>query len=143
GHCGAGYGALLAMHPGGVESGQYKIIAEENLKLHPATENLHIPMTPSFAKTPEVKELFDFYFSQSGLGRPFMMAPEVPADRVAALRAALAAMVKDKDFLAEAARMKIDIVDPIEGAPFEAEVRRLLSTSPAVIARLKDALIAK
>jgi tripartite-type tricarboxylate transporter receptor subunit TctC len=143
GHCGAGYGALLAMHPGAVESGQFRIIAEENLKLHPDTAHLHIPMTPSFAKTPEVKELFNFYFSQSGLGRPFMMAPEVPADRVKALRGALAAMVKDKEFLAEAAKMKIDIVDPMEGEAFAAEVRQLLSTSPAVIARLKQALVPK
>ena len=45
---------------------------------------------------------------------PTMAPPGVPADRAAALRSAYAAMVKDKAFLDEAVRLKLEI-SPIDG----------------------------
>ena len=46
-------------------------------------------------------------------GRPFFLPPNVPADRVQALRRAFDAM-KDPAYLAEADKLKID-VDPLTG----------------------------
>lgn len=48
----------------------------------------------------------------SDLGRPFAVAPGVPADRVAALRKAFVEMTKDPAFLKEAKALKVDI-DPV------------------------------
>ena len=45
---------------------------------------------------------------------PFFMPPGVPADRVQALRRAFDATMKDKEFLADAEKLKIEI-DPLTG----------------------------
>ena len=43
------------------------------------------------------------------LSRPYVGPPNVPLDRAKALQAALAAVCKDPDFLADAAKMRVDV----------------------------------
>ena len=73
------------------------------------------------------------------IGRPFFLPPNVPADRVAALRAAFDATMKDPDYLAEAERLKID-VDPLTGAELAALVTQVSQTPPDTVARVRAAL---
>ena len=61
-------------------------------------------------------------FADQDMGRPVVAPPDVPADRVAALRRAFDATMKDKEFLADAAKMAIDI-DPIDGKAVERHPR--------------------
>lgn len=72
-------------------------------------------------------------------GRPFFVPPGVPADRVAALRQAFDATVKDPFFLTDAARAKIDI-DPLGGADVQALVEDVSHTPADVVARVREAL---
>jgi tripartite-type tricarboxylate transporter receptor subunit TctC len=67
------------------------------------------------------------------------MGPGVPADRVAALRKALAATFKDPQFLAEADQAKLPI-NPNTAEEVEQVVRDVLAVPPSVAAKLKDAL---
>ena len=143
GTCGSSWATMTTGHPDWLPSGTMKLIAEENLKAHPDIAKLNVPLTPTFAKTPEAKQVFDFVFTQSTFGRPFIMAPEVPAERVQAMRAAFSAMVKDPEFLAEADRMKMEITDPMSGDELAATVARLMATSEDVVARVKAAIVAK
>jgi len=69
-----------------------------------------VPSTYEFAKTNEQKQLMRFIFSSTEFGRPYLMPPEVPKDRVQFMREAIAAAVKDPELLAEAARIKLDMV---------------------------------
>jgi len=71
------------------------------------------------------------------MGRPFMVAPKVPADRVAVLRAAFDATMKDKEFLAHAGRERVEI-DPVDGATINALIDRAHAAPPEVIARLRS-----
>jgi tripartite-type tricarboxylate transporter receptor subunit TctC len=75
-------------------------------------------------------------------GRPFFLPPGVPADRIAALRQAFAATVKDPAFLGDSARAKID-VDPLGGEAVQALVEEVSKTPPDVVARVRDALESK
>jgi tripartite-type tricarboxylate transporter receptor subunit TctC len=75
-------------------------------------------------------------------GRPFFLPPGVPADRVAALRAAFDATVKDPAFLAEAAKEKLDI-DPLSGDDVQKLVEEVAQTPPDVVARVRAALASK
>ena len=61
-----------------------------------------------------------------------MAPPDVPAERVAELRAAFNAMMKDPQLLAEAATQGLD-VDPVSGAEIAALVDRLYGTPPDVL----------
>ena len=61
--------------------------------------------------------------SASEIGKFILTTPGVPADRVAALREAFDAMVKDPEFLAEATKLRIEI-DPLAGVELQKIVQR-------------------
>lgn len=71
------------------------------------------------------------------------MAPEVPAERVQAIRTAFSAMLKDADFLAEAAKLRLEISGTMTGEELAATVARLMATPPDIIAKVKEATEAK
>jgi tripartite-type tricarboxylate transporter receptor subunit TctC len=75
-------------------------------------------------------------------GRPFFVPPGVPPDRVAALRAAFDATVKDPAFLAEAAKEKLDI-DPLTGEEVQKLVEEVAQTPPDIVVRVRQALESK
>ena len=78
----------------------------------------------------------------STVGRPLATTPGVPADRVAALRRAFEAAVKDPDFIAAAAKEKLD-VRPQSGDKIAEIIFGLLDTSADVRERMKAALASK
>ena len=57
-----------------------------------------IPTAMDLVPDPDHKRMFEIVFTDQVMGRPFVVAPGVPADRVAALRAAFDATMKDEDF---------------------------------------------
>ena len=93
-----------------------------------------------FAKTGEERQILELVYSQGLFGRPYVLPPGVPAERVAALRQAFTAALNDKTLLEEAAGMKLDI-DAISGDYLQALVAKLYALPPSVAARAKEALV--
>ncbi len=63
----------------------------------------------------------------------------MPADRVRALRRAFDATVKDPAFLAEAAKLRLD-VSPMSGEEMQSLVGDLAGSPPGIVAGVKAAL---
>lgn len=61
----------------------------------------NVPLANDIARTPEQKAVSRFMASNVDVGRSFILPPQVPADRVAALRAAFDRMVADAAFKEE------------------------------------------
>jgi tripartite-type tricarboxylate transporter receptor subunit TctC len=112
-------------------------LMQSGLKPNPLLKD--VPMTQSFAKTKEQKDILDGLFSQMAIARPYAAPPGVPADRVKILRTAFAATMKDAAFLKEAAKLKIGI-DPSTGEETEAIIRKLASMSPTLKQKIKKAI---
>jgi hypothetical protein len=70
---------------------------------------------------------------------PFVTSPEVPAERVAALRRAFDAMLRDAAFLADARQQNLD-VDPVSGDEIQSLVHGVYASPPQVIARARAAI---
>jgi tripartite-type tricarboxylate transporter receptor subunit TctC len=70
------------------------------------------------------------------------LPPDVPPERVQVLRRAFDATMKDPQFVADAARLKLDI-DPMTGEEVQALVGELARTPPEIVARVRGALEAK
>jgi tripartite-type tricarboxylate transporter receptor subunit TctC len=85
----------------------------------------------------EAKQMFEVLFTDQVMGRPFVAAPGVPADRIAALRAAFDATVKDAAFLAEAKAQRMEI-DPVTGIEINALLDRVHAAPAEVIARIRQ-----
>jgi tripartite-type tricarboxylate transporter receptor subunit TctC len=111
------------------------IIAKEG----PPTAELDLPPMEELAKTADARKIVELVLSSSSVGRPFAIAPGVPEARVAALRAAFDATMKDQDFLADAAKLNFDVA-PIGGIALQAIVERVLSTPKDLAARAKHLL---
>jgi tripartite-type tricarboxylate transporter receptor subunit TctC len=101
-----------------------------------------VPLITDFAKTDADRKALDMIIAGVTIGRPIIAPPGVPSDRVAALRAAFDATMKDPGFLALAKRQKMDI-NPMSGA----EVQKLavgVVNSPAIAKdRLRELLTPK
>jgi tripartite-type tricarboxylate transporter receptor subunit TctC len=110
-------------------------------KSHPELSS--IPLAIDFAKTEEAKKLIDAGIHDTQIfTRPYVLPPGTPAERVQVLRKAFLDTFKDKDFLAEVEKSKLD-VDPIPGEQVEKIVDGLFKLDPGVLAKLKQVLTSK
>jgi len=130
-------------HPEWLRDGTMRVLVQENIASHPDIAKLGVPLSISFAKTLEVRQIMEFVFTQSNFGRPFVMAPEVPAERVEAVRRAFTAALQDPDLLADAKTMNLEVDAPMTGADLQTTVARLLATPPDIVAKTKQAVILK
>jgi tripartite-type tricarboxylate transporter receptor subunit TctC len=142
GTCGVGWSSIIAQHPQWLTSGFAKIIAQLASKGHPTMDKMGIPLAIDFAKTDEDRKVMDLIYSQLVFGRPYVLPPGVPADRVAALRKAFMAALQDPETRAEAEKMKLDL-DALGGEDVQAEVAKAYAMPPHIVERAKQALVYK
>ena len=73
-----------------------------------------VPSWVDLAKTPDDKKLLWLFGTNADIGKSIVAPPGIPPDRVAMLREAFAATVKDPAFLAEIKMANMDF-DPVSG----------------------------
>ena len=116
-----------------------KVIAQYGLKRH--ADLAEVPSMLELAKSEADRRALLMLFSRSEYGRPYFLPPEVPAARVAALRRAFDATMRDPAFVADAAKLQLD-VDPMSGEQVQALVGELTRTPADVVARVRGILAA-
>jgi tripartite-type tricarboxylate transporter receptor subunit TctC len=90
-----------------VQAGRLKLIVQMGPKL--TNEFGPVPSVFDFVQRDEDRKVLEFHFKLTTLGRPFAVSPNVPKERLAALRTAFLATMKDPDFLADAKKFNLDI----------------------------------
>lgn len=105
----------------------------------PKASDLDAPSVEMLARNADDRQLIELVMSGTQLGRPLTTNAGVPPERVAALRSAFAATMKDAEFLAEAAALNFE-VNPVLGEAMQRIVEKVLSTSAPVAARAKSLL---
>ncbi len=139
GFCGFGWNSLKAMRPDWIEKKAVRLLVQESLAGEAELNKQGIPLSVSFAKTEEEKQMFALLYSQGIYTRPYVMAGETPRDRVEAVRAAFMKTLADAQLLEEA-RKANTVVTAISGAAMQEAVKKLYETPPAAIERLKKAI---
>jgi tripartite-type tricarboxylate transporter receptor subunit TctC len=142
GMCGMDWSSIATQHSDWISNGFVRLLAQEDLHGHPDMNKMAVPLTISFAKTTEDRQIMEMIYSQNLFGRPYLVPPGVPADRIAALRGALAAALQDRMLLADAEKSGLDI-GPMGGEELQALVARLYATPTNIIDRAKQSLIYK
>jgi tripartite-type tricarboxylate transporter receptor subunit TctC len=87
-----------------------------------------------FAKTDVDRKALEMLFSPQISAWPLIAPPEVPKERIAILRQAFDATMKDPAFLADAEKMQIEI-DPVSGETMQNVVARIASFDRSVVDR--------
>lgn len=93
-----------------------------------------VPMLQELAKTDEQKQLIKLISSPESLGSIYLTPPEIPADRLAILRRAFDATMRDNAFLEDATKLRL-YVDPMSGAQVASIIDDTINAPPAIIAK--------
>jgi tripartite-type tricarboxylate transporter receptor subunit TctC len=86
---------------------------------------------------PRKRDIFNLLTASAVVGRPYIAPKGVPADRLAALRAAFDATMKDPEFLADSEKQHL-AVTPMTGAEVETFVKDLYRTPPDIAAAARE-----
>jgi hypothetical protein len=139
GACGLAWPSVSITQPGWFDTGRVQVILQTHSKGHADLNAKGVPLAHSFAKTDEDRAMLDFFFSQSRFGRPYILAPGVPKERVGALRKAFAATLADPQLRAESDKARMEIV-PVPGEEVQELVRKVYASPPAIIAKTRKAI---
>jgi hypothetical protein len=116
-----------------VEKGKVKIISRGSTVMLPGMP-ADTPYLMDLATDPEKKSLIKFLLSPAHVGRPYIMSKAVPAERVAAIRTAFNAALKDPQLLAEAEKQQLPVVGSLTGEEAAAYIAEMYKATPEVIA---------
>jgi tripartite-type tricarboxylate transporter receptor subunit TctC len=141
GACGLGWTGLPTMHPDWFAGKKtMSVLVQLDIKGHRELNALGVPLAAQFAKTEEDRQVMELVESQGAFGRPYVLPPGVPAERVAALRQGFVDAMNDPALRAEAQAMQLDL-DYMPGDALQALVAKLYALPATVVARAKQALI--
>ena len=118
-----------------IKEGKAKVI----LQFLP-TRSAELPDVPALGElgtSDQDKQILGLYASGGALGRYVIAPPGIPAEAAKALRAGLAAMVLDPEFLAEAKKATLDI-EPATHTELEAVVKRTLQVTDDVRLKVRE-----
>jgi tripartite-type tricarboxylate transporter receptor subunit TctC len=117
-----------------LDGGLIRILVQFALKR--SAELSAVPAVVEFGKTQEDKDVLSFYASSGAIGRSVIAPPDMAAERIAMLRAAFDATLKDTEFLAEIETTKLEF-DPLPGTELQKLVEASSKVSSAVIERAR------
>ena len=129
---------MKAARPQWLQDGSVTILAQlAPQKAHEVPAQ--VPLVKDYIEREDDKRVLDVIFTSTILARPFIAPPDIPAERVKALRDGFLATLRDPDFVAEMNRAQVGI-DPISGEDMQHMVADAYALPPALIQRVRDAL---
>ena len=118
---------------------QKKVTIIFQLGLKKAKELPEIPSIMDYAKTERDRQALELIFASQAFAWPFIAPPQIPPDRLAALRRGFDETMRDEAFKADAARIGIE-VEPMSGEEMDALIRRIWSFDHSVVERVEALL---
>jgi hypothetical protein len=131
------WSTLKALNSNWLEEKKVKAIAQWALNKHPELSD--VPMILDLAKSDADRQALRLALARLEFGRPFFLPPNVPPERVEALRRAFDATMRDPAFLAETEKLKIE-VEPLTGEQVAALIAEAYATPAETVARVREAM---
>jgi tripartite-type tricarboxylate transporter receptor subunit TctC len=137
GVCGLDWTALKSQQPEWLRDGKLNILVQASIEPHPELAKLGVPVPWPYIRNDTDRRAVEVMVGfEQAFGKSYLVPPETPADRVAILRQAFAAVLKDKEFLAEAEKVRIEITAQ-SGEDVQRVVQNAYASTTAVIERLR------
>jgi tripartite-type tricarboxylate transporter receptor subunit TctC len=133
-----GWDSMRATWRKSLETGDTVVVLQGVPK--PFSDLPNVPLAINLAKTDEARQLIEVgIHSPSVFARPFVLPPGTPKERLQILSKALQETIKDKEFLAEMEKAKLDL-NPVTGEELEKAVAGIFTIDPAMSAKMKEIL---
>jgi len=117
GICGLAWQTLKTAAGGWITNKKINVLLQMGLEKNPDLPD--VPLALDLLKDPEDKKVMELIVLPQEFGRPFVAPPGVPADRMAVYRSAFHAVLKDRQFLADLAKLRTSI-EPVDDKRIQA-----------------------
>jgi tripartite-type tricarboxylate transporter receptor subunit TctC len=116
---------------------QINVLLQAALAADPRLQG--VPSVVEAARSGEDRTALELFLARAAVGRPFVAPPDVPADRLATLRQAFDATLRDQAFLDDARKQNLNVV-PIGAAQLARIIATAYGTPPEIVKRTRQAL---
>jgi tripartite-type tricarboxylate transporter receptor subunit TctC len=130
--------SVQANKPDWLRDKKVNVLTQFSLERHPSLPD--VPTVIELSRTDDERDVLRLIIAQSTMARAIYGPPNIPPDRLQALRAAFDAMMKDRDFLAEADKLKIELNQPMAGQKMSEFVNRLYAAKPELVSKAREAI---
>jgi tripartite-type tricarboxylate transporter receptor subunit TctC len=130
-------GSITSQHPDWISEHKVDFLVQSGSRRDKALPD--VPLLTELAKNDQQRRIFKLISSPPALGQPYVAPPGVPADRLAILRSAFAATLRDPAFLADAAKIRFTI-EPMSADEVGQIVHDTVSAPPGIVAKAKAAM---
>src|SRR3984893_1348552 len=142
GRCGWSWTSLLSRNKAMLTGKDINVALQIALNKDDDPYLARVPLIMDLTADPAQRAALKLIVSRQSIARPFATPPGVPAERLAALRSAFDATMKDADFLAEAHTADLE-VRPVAGVAVEALIKEIYASPPEAIKLATEAMQAK
>jgi tripartite-type tricarboxylate transporter receptor subunit TctC len=135
GICGLSWSTMKAARPHWIKDNKLNVIVQLGLAKLPELPD--VPSALDLVSDPVKKQVLELILMRQEIGRPVAAPPGVPADRLEVLRRAFDDTIKDPEFLAEAAKLQLEI-EPLSARQIDTLLARAFATQKAIVAQAAE-----
>jgi tripartite-type tricarboxylate transporter receptor subunit TctC len=139
GLCGWDWSSVKSQKAEWVRDKKLNILVQVGLEPQPELTDMGVPPIWKFVKDGPDRAVAELVISQQVFQRSYIVPPATPPEQLKILRTAFDATVKDPQFLADAAKMKISIT-PLSGQKVQDVVAKLYQTPKDLVERAKTVI---
>jgi len=131
------YGSLAGLKPEWIREKKVAFMVQVAQKRAPELPD--VPTVLELATSPDQKQVLDFLTLSDVIGRAITAPPKIPADRLAALRAAFDRTVASEAYRKEGKERGMEL-NPTSGLKVQEAIARLIATPEPVVEKVREAL---
>jgi hypothetical protein len=137
GVCGLDWTALKSQQPEWLRDKKLNLLIQASIEPHAELAKLGVPVPWPYIKNETDRRAVEVMVGfEQAFGKSYLVPPETPPERVAILRRAFVDVLRDKEFLAEADKLRIEITAQ-SGEEVQRVVENAYGAPAAVIDRLR------
>ena len=137
GICGLSWSTMKASRPHWIREKLLNVIVQMGLEKLPDLPN--VPAALDLVSDAEKKQVLTLILMRQEPGRPVAAPPGIPGDRLAALRSAFDATIKDQEFVAEAEKLQMEI-EPLTAAQIDKLLAAAYATPKPIVQQAAELL---
>jgi hypothetical protein len=139
GMCGWDWSSAKSQKPEWIRDKKLRVLLQIGPEPNDELTKLGVPELWKYIKNEEARRIAELILSQQAFQRPYFIAGGTPTEYVNILRKAFDATTKDPQYLADAAKMRIDI-EPLPGAKVQDLITKFYATPKNIVAQARKAI---
>jgi hypothetical protein len=139
GSCGWDWASVKAQRSDWLRDKKINVLLQIALERNDELTKMGVPHVWDYVKSEEGRKIVELVIGQQVFQRSYIAPPEIPAAPLGILRGAFDATMKDPQYLADSAKLRIDIA-PLPGAKVQEIVQKLHATPKNVVQAARAAI---